>query len=431
MIDTVRVYVADNLSFKQSIRYSLATAFFNKRVQCVFTGDRESAQISVGTSGSDDILVSKEFYDSLAKGRFSPEDCLCPNAELVTVDGNPDYLSTLFYLINSLQEYNSTATDNLGRFSYSHSLQKKNGNVLYNYVQQLINDLFASNKILSRLHTGQRKSTIFLTHDIDSVYGALKQDGYYALKHGKISNLLAIFYNSLLSRPDWLNMDKIMKIEDEYGFRSTFYWLLINDKKNSDYNFRSPAIQKQFKNINHLGWENGLHKSVAPLTFTQEIDLLGEKPLGNRYHYLKFNLPQGYNAIEKSGIKLDSTLAFTEATGFRNSYGLPFMPFNLKAGKVYDFVEVPQLVMDQTFFRERVPVEKTKQQLMDFFENNKTNCVFTINWHNNFFSELKFKGYLQLYKDLLSYFKESGIKHTTQKQLIEEYYRPEMYANDN
>jgi hypothetical protein len=81
-------------------------------------------------------------------------------------------------------------------------------------------------------------------------------------------------------------------------------------------------------------------------------------------------------------------------------------------------------MMDRTFFNERAALSNAKKKLFDFVEKNKYAIVFIISWHNNFFTELKYKGYLQLYRDILAGFKELGIEGITQSQIIDEYYNP-------
>lgn len=409
------------------IKYTFATICFNKSVECTFVDSNSLAQITIGISAEDTIRVSKNFFTQLQQGTFSNTEVLNANGLITCNDGATDYLSTIYYYINSLQEYNSSEVDELGRFKYKASLQYKWNCVDQNKVQLLINEFWNSIPQLAQTETSRRNSTVFLTHDIDSIYGAIKEDGFYALKNLQIGAIFRLMMNTAMSRPDWLNMDKIMAIEDEYGFRSTFYWLLIKGAENSDYNFKSELVQSAFKNVKQKGWENGLHKSMGGKTFAEEMSIYSRTPNGNRFHYLKFALPQGYDEIEQSKIPLDTSLGFSEVLGFRNSYGLPFMPYNLKQNRVYNFVEVPQLIMDRTFFREKKSVAEIKKQLIDFFEANNYNTVFTINWHNNFFTHLKYGGYLQLYKDILAYFRDNNTAGITQSELIKEYYKPELY----
>lgn len=409
------------------MRYTLRLVFFNKGLEADFLTQPGDA-LTVGFSGSD-IVLSRRFFDLLRQNVFNHESHLAADGTVKNEAGEIDYLSTIFYLTNSLQEYYHPNTDQHGRFRYSESIQYKLGNVKENVVQLLIDALFSKHPKLLNLPTTKRASKIFLTHDLDSFYGYKGEDGLYALKNMKLDKVLQIMWSILWWKPEWMNMDQIMKLEDEYSYRSTFYWLLKKDKLNSDYDFPSAKVQKQFKLIEEQGWENGLHKSIGDSIFKEEIGIFGSQPEGNRYHFLKYQIPTGYATLEANGIKLDTTLGYTESMGFRNSYGLPFMPFNLKEKRVFNLVEVPQLVMDRTFFRDRLPVTEIKREIISLFENNKSNCVFTINWHNNFFTGLKYNGYLPLYRDLLIYFKENGVQHTTQKDILNEYYQPALFAN--
>jgi hypothetical protein len=170
------------------------------------------------------------------------------------------------------------------------------------------------------------------------------------------------------------------------------------------------------------GSENGLHKSISAETFKQEIAKFGATPLGNRYHYLKYNLPEGFESLEGTGLKLDASLGFAEEIGFRNSYGLPYNPYNFKTREPFNFVEAPLHVMDRTYFQyKKLSPADAWLDLLDFFERNRENCVLSILWHNNFFSNYKFKGYMELYKKILMYIVENQFKTLTQKEIIDQY----------
>ena len=220
-----------------------------------------------------------------------------------------------------------------------------------------------------------------------------------------------------------------MAIESQYGFRSTFYWLVHMDKQNADYQISSAPIQAQLKYITDQGFEIGLHKSLRDTSFGEELKLLNAngKTEGQRYHFLKFNLPKAWDELEKAGLKLDTSLGFSEDFGFRNSYGLPFMPFNLKQNRVYNLIELPMNVMDGNFFYQGKTLAQAEESLIEWLDKNKENTVITINFHNNFFDDMLYAGYDKLYITLLRYFKEEGLTSMTQKSLIGEFYKPEFY----
>lgn len=342
---------------------------------------------------------------------------------IVDDNGKIDPFASAFSLINSVQEYNAPARDNLGRFQYSRSIQHKAGYVQQNIVQQCFDTISKS----LGFDTAREKSKFFLSHDIDLVNGAILEDGFHVIRRGRIDLFLRLLYNVAVSRPDWLNIDKIMKIESEYDCRSVFYWIVnkgkLNEReRNADYSFHSKPIQRMFSLVEKSGFENGIHKSISPETFQQELKKYGTTPAGNRYHYLKFSLPQAYHDIEAAGLQLDASLGFAETIGFRNSYGLPFNPYNFEQRRPFHFVEVPLHIMDRTFFQyKKQSPREAEATIVGFFEQNLYNAVISILWHNNFFTNYKFNGYLQLYKNILAYIRDNSFKTISQREIIERY----------
>jgi len=335
----------------------------------------------------------------------------------------PDYLASAFYMLNSVQEYYDQDKDDLNRFKYTNSYQFRLKNTKENRVQFCFDEI---SKIVG-IPLRKEKSKFYLSHDIDSVYGAILEDGFNAIKRGRFDAFLKMLFNIAIGRPDWLNIDKIMKMESEYGCMSVFYWIVnkgrINKREvNADYSFQSKKIMRLFQQVQQNGYENGIHKSISNESFQQEITKFGHLPLANRFHYLKFNLPQAYSEIDKSGIKLDASLGFAEDIGFRNSYGLPFNPYNFETGEPFSFVEVPLHIMDRTFFQyKKYSITKAHEEIFDFFEKNRENCVVSVLWHNNFFTNYKFKGYLGLYKKILEYIFENKFKTITNQEIISNY----------
>lgn len=375
--------------------------------------------IIIGKSGSKShLVVCDSFLNTKLQSSQLNKSCF-----FECEGGIPDYLATAFYMVTSLQERDDQNRDDLGRFKFSSSYQKRFNNVTDNVVQHCFDRISEAVKIKPL----RKRTELFLTHDIDSVFGSIYEDGFYALKKGRLDVILKFLFQVVSGKPEWLNIDKILKMENEYDVRSVFYWIvnrgaLSKTLKNADYNFRSSRIQSELARVNQYGFENGLHKSLSKESFQEEIKKFGTAPFGNRYHYLKFNLPDGYDKIEEANLQLDASLGFAEEIGFRNSYGLPFNPWNFRERRAYRFVEAPLHVMDRTFFQyKKYRVEEAERKIFGFFEKNKENCVLSVLWHNNFFSNYKYNGYLQLYKKILEYIKENSFETVSQTQLVERY----------
>lgn len=155
-----------------------------------------------------------------------------------------------------------------------------------------------------------------------------------------------------------------------------FLLVAEKDKMNADYSFKSKKLQRYYSIVKTGGFESGLHKSLRPDSINDELELMEKGIDSNRFHFLNFTLPEGYNQIERSEIKIDLSLGFTEEYGFRNNYGLPFIPYNLKEDRPFSFLEVPMHIMDRTFFRDRLDVDDVSKELIMWFNENLNNSVF-------------------------------------------------------
>jgi hypothetical protein len=423
----MKLYTDPNLEGKKLYEYVLKLIAFNKGFTVETVQSPQAAEIILGHGSGSGFSIAPSFYRNLKNEKYAHAFHFTDRCVVRNEAGEEDLLSTIFYCVNSIQEYFSSSEDPFGRFQFKDSYQKKFGNGQVNLVQQCIDRLCASHPALKKLSTTVSPTKIFLTHDIDTVYGALKEDGFAAVKMGRLDLLLGLALRAVLNRPDWINFDTIMDIEDGYGYRSVFYWLLHRDRMNADYDSERAVIRDSMERVSRRGWESGLHKSLHAETLDEEAGRLRGFSGGNRFHYLNFKLPAGYKAISESVIVLDTSLGFTEQWGFRNNYGLPFMPYDLEEERIYDFVEVPMQIMDRTFYRERRDVKEVYHTLTDWFEANKTNGVLTLNFHNNFFSGIKYTGYQWLYKQLLGYFRDSHFAGISQKEIIDQYYKPEFY----
>ncbi|MBK9283743.1 MAG: hypothetical protein IPM51_05415 [Sphingobacteriaceae bacterium] len=317
----------------------------------------------------------------------------------------------IFYAINSFQEYNcdKNAYDELGRFKFSDSLQKKY-KPIQNRVFEKMKQIHQNHESFQKHFSFQNiKSSFYLSHDIDSIHGSFYQDGVWAIKHGRIDVLIKLIFHAFMQKPHWFNMDFIMKTEGAYGYVSTFYWLVNRGKvdqrqTNSDYDINDLKVEKIIQQIDQSAFHNGIHKSISTDSFETELKKMPIKVNDNRYHYLKFQLPHAYKAIQQAKLESDASLGYAEHYGFRNNYGYPFHPYDIENGKPYDFLEIPLHIMDGTFQRYlKIPVTETGNTIIDFLEKNSENALLSILWHNTFFTNYKYKGYLNEYKKVLDY----------------------------
>jgi len=419
----VKFYINETAkAHEPEIRYILKLWSINQAQEIAFPSSPDDA-ISIGTEPNAKLRVSADFSGPHSHARTSPFVRLDNVGQDTAFPDAIDLLASAFQMVNALQEYGSPDVDELNRYQYQSSYQHRMGNVTTNLVQHCFD---AITRIVGT-PVRQAPTKFFLSHDIDIVYNAIVEDGYNVIRKGRFDLFLKMLFSAAIGRPDWLNMDKIMALESAHDCKSIFFWIVnkgrINDREeNADYRFQSSRIQKQFRHVDSKGFENGIHKSLSPESFRDEFTKYGNVPYANRYHFLKFRLPDAWRDIESAGLKLDASLGFSAEMGFRNSYGLPFNPYSFSDRRPFNFVEVPLHIMDRTFFQySKQSPQEAGLAILDFFEKNRTNCVLSVLWHNNFFTDYKFKGYLALYKQILAYISDNNFRTIPGREVIQQY----------
>jgi peptidoglycan/xylan/chitin deacetylase (PgdA/CDA1 family) len=420
------VFVTPNTLYFKPIWHTLTLIQRNKNIVFEAVENPQLAQFAIG----ENIKIANSFYEALDKGIFShsfhfKNDCFIRNTDEVV-----DYLATIFYMVNCLQEYNPSdaALDKYGRFRFTKSFQYRFQNITENLVQHCIDAFCEQHDALRHLAKQHQNSKILLTHDIDSLHGAWKYESRWAFKQGRLGLMFKIIAEVFLQNHSWFNIDKILKIHVEYDVKSTFFWITQQGRgafgiKNADYDIKSGTLQQTLNDVQNQGFEIGLHKSSLETSFNDEFKRLPEGHVSaNRFHFLKFNVPQGWQALEKGEVAFDTSLGFAEAYGFRNAYGLPFQPFDWSQQRTLKTVVTPLNIMDGTLGDYmKIPTYQIQNHITDFFEKHEKDALITLLWHNTEFSEYSFEAYLDIYKNILKYIKEKNIEVTTIKKVLNEF----------
>lgn len=424
-MNEIRIYISLGEIYTASIKYTLSLIALNKKFKVLWLTEKNNTDIIFDHNDPKSIPINLHFYKKIYKEKiYSWNAHFISEPTIKFSNGANDYLSSIFYMVNAIQEYdvNSNMLDQFGRYQFMNSYQKFFNNATSNIVQNYINEFCKSVNVFAEYEKSHRKSTIFMTHDIDSLYGDLKLDGLWAIKKGRFDILFNIIVSTIIGNSSWENIDKIMKINDEYDIKACFFWLLNSARnagiKNSDY---SPLVANEYFSKTQI---NGLHKSSSGDNISHEISMFKGISPYVRYHFLKYKIPEDWHNIQDAEIQLDAGFGFYDQIGFRNSFGMPMRPFNLKQDQAFDFVLVPLSIMDGTLSHYNlVDKDNTAKKMIEFIEQNKTDAVINIIWHNHYFTNYSFKGYTEQYRKLLCYIKEENIKSITPKEILIEYDR--------
>ncbi len=419
----IEVYIKENTDYYYPVRYVVKLIEKNQDIQIKFLDSPNHAQVIWDHSDERSQPICLMFYKELASRQLNPAKNNYFSREPAIFDekGNKDIAATIFYMVNCCQELTAeeSAFDHYGRFKYDASYQYRFDRVEENLVQQEIDLFMKSNGLSPR----QSKTTLFISHDIDSIYGSFFQDGFWALKKMNPFVVLKLIVHELMKEHHWKNIDRVIKINGEYDVYSTFFWLVNKGKSrdgviNADYDLRKE--QRLVNMVSNSGSHNGLHKSCSTMGIDDELQRSNLKTTFNRYHFLKFRTWDDWPRISDSQLQLDCSLGFAERYGFRNSYGKPFQPFDISKNKPFDFVEMPLHVMDTTLFGYmKIPVEAISEKVIGFFEKHNYNCTLSLLWHNTSFTDYKFGPLLKEYKKIMGYLYESKVKTSSPYEVSE------------
>ena len=420
----LKIHIRKNTSYHYPVFYTLLLIEKNRGIKFNFIDSADDADLVWDHEHPRNEIIRLDFYYELARKNPDLSHRQLFKDEQFILDSNnrKDLIATIFYMLNCLQEYSAGENDQdtFGRFRYESSYQNRFSSIEKNLVQQYM-DEFCEEKGIQ----GEKKpSAFFVSHDIDSIYGSLLQDGYWAIKNLHPAALLTILAGEISRRPHWKNMDRIMDINSDYDVKSTFFWLVNKGKgrqniRNADYSIQKE--QSLLQMTKERGFVNGLHKSSMDMSFDEELAKGKYIEPYNRYHFLNFLPSKHWPELSASPITFDASLGFAEHYGFRNSYGSAFQPFDIKNNRPFDFVEAPLIFMDTTLHK-YMKMEKNKKAktIIGFYESNPHNCLLSLLWHNTYFTDFKYGGFLAEYKKILSFIYENKIKSLTPAEIIAE-----------
>ncbi len=242
---------------------------------------------------------------------------------------------------------------------------------------------------------GAAEFAVTLTHDVDRLTAPLN---HVFKVRKRFPTSLVIKRILSLEDPYW-NIEKMAKLEAEFGFTSSFY-LLVHDYDLAD-------KREYVRDLVEKGWDIGLHGSFGTHESTERMreDIarfekeMGIKPAGIREHYLKFDASKTWEIMDELGFVYDTTWGFNQKPGFKAGVSFPYHPpsSNFRSLRI---LEVPLVLMDTSLWGYmHLDEEQGYSEVEKVLARVKTeNGLFTILWHQE---ALQMKGG-RLYPRILS-----------------------------
>jgi peptidoglycan/xylan/chitin deacetylase (PgdA/CDA1 family) len=319
----------------------------------------------------------------------------------------------LWNLFTRKEEYSPQNLDQHERFIHAYSA---NQDILEPSVSQyLMNNGY-------RIEYPDHKSfAVCLTHDVDEIYPPNKHillSSFTCIKNMDFEELNDHLFWKLRGKeksPYW-NFREIMDLEEKYGAHSSFYFLATDaDIRRFRYNIED--LDGELSHITDRGWEVGLHGGYYAYNNLDEIlrekerleRVLGQKVIGYRNHYLRFQIPDTWEILARAGFKYDTTLGYPDKVGFRNGMCHPFQPYNLNTNTEINVLEIPLAIMDGTLF-DSVRSYDEAWEMAKKVVDTVASCqgVLTLNWHTNNFNCPFRDSWFSLYEKILKYCSEKN-----------------------
>lgn len=335
-----------------------------------------------------------------------------------------DFAGTLFKLLTLFEEQEILERDKHGRFLGKFSPRAK-----YDLLSRpIFNDAIASLMQLSlrcKENSGVKVTSssgiikaprIFLSHDIDIIYG--NEFWTQMSRFGRIftrplslikiiQQLKFIVINQFYpKRYYWNELIQMMALEKHYGFDSMVYFL---NGTRGRYAARanSADVHKLNKALEHhsmVGIHYNYDTYLDPASLKkqkQELEGITSRNIKfGRSHYLMFNQAQSWSDFCFAGIEVDESLGYSDRVGFRSGVAGVIRPFNPLTQEIYQISSIPLAMMESTF------LSQYKSQSFDFLEElfihiKEVGGAVSILWHPGQFNNPEYPEAIGAYEMII------------------------------
>ncbi len=333
-----------------------------------------------------------------------------------------DIFAAAFYLISRYEEYLSHEKDSYGRYDCERSLAYKEGFLNLPLINFWIIDL--AEKLGKKFPPGALHSTVNFQPSTFKFIPTYDIDIAYSYKHkGLLRNAGGFFKSPLVERikaltgasPDPFDCyDLLKELHNQYQLHPIYFFLVAEKNGMYDKNILpyKDAMWKLVRNHAkkytvglHPSWQSGDDRSLLKKE-KQQLEEMGEQPVSkSRQHYIRFNLPEGYQRLITAGLTDDYSMGYGSINGFRASVAASFSWYDLEKEVQTTLRIHPFCFMDaNSFYEQRQNTEDTFKELMHYLSVCKTvNGTFITIWHNNFLGTAPaFEGWRALYQKFIA-----------------------------
>lgn len=345
-----------------------------------------------------------------------------------------DTFGSAFFMLTRYEEVVKSDRDEHGRFPAGASLAYQEGFLQRPIVNEYLEILW---RCMERLWPGLRrkgrKYSLCLSHDIDRPFAVagmswplvLRSCGADLLRRRdpelacrRISARRCARHGDFSNDP-FNTFEFIMDVSEQYGLRSSFYFMAAATPSSYDVRYRidDPWIRRLIRSVSERGHEIGYHgsyRSLAEPALTRlELEaLLGalyEEGVesayggGGRQHYLRWQADSTWEVWDEAGLAYDSSLAFADHLGFRCGICYEYPTYGLRSRRCLSLRERPLTAMEGTALSSRYmglsPEEAYRCICRANAECRRFDGQSALLWHN---SSLSSRHEKELYERVIS-----------------------------
>jgi len=318
--------------------------------------------------------------------------------------GNPempfDIFAATFYMVSRYEEYLDFKPDEFGRFNAADSLSYKNG-----FLRTAVVDLWA--KEFARILVRKFETLAFKRNEFRAMVTVDVDEPFAYLGKSLITSINGLIHD-LVKSPD--NAGKRLRClnKDEKDPYAVFDYISETIELNdSDAKFFFPVgdgsefdknpswKNKEYRNLINMiasRFDAGLLTSFFASDKTSLIaretgrlnEVISKDIIHNRFHFLKFRLPDSYRKLISYGIREDFSMGYADEPGFRAGISRPFWFYDVIEDATTKLKIFPFQIMDVSLSEhKRLTPEQAKEVIVNIInETVKTGGLFVSIWHN-------------------------------------------------
>ncbi len=298
-----------------------------------------------------------------------------------------DWLGLIFWFLSRQEEYQmKKKQDAHGRFSPYFSVLYKLDKFQFPWVD------FWVERIRIQLEEEailipKKANPVEVSIDIDNML-AYKEKGFWRNLAGFGRDFLSFRIGEMARRISVLSgfssdpFASIPEIESQLlpSHNPTFFiWIGNYGPFDKGLSFENPYFRKTVKLLSEK-YRVGLHPSYAvfsePGLLKKEKERLEDiskmRMVHNRFHFLRFRLPESYRLLISNGLEHDYSMGFSEIQGYRAGTGIPFYWYDLEREEKTKLLVHPFALMDSTA---RHKLNWKAEKFLESYQNMKTDAA--------------------------------------------------------